>query len=72
MAPADGHVASASVRAGDVVSAGFWRYDDTPDGAPSVRIWGHWNDSLPADPDGYDGSAGDGCSSNSSRSDALR
>lgn len=43
---------------GDVVSAGFWRYDDTPGVAPSCRVWGHWNNSLPADPDGYNGSAG--------------
>ena len=43
---------------GDQVTAGFWRYDDTPDGSPSCRIWGHWNDELPDNPDGYSGSAG--------------
>ena len=43
---------------GDQVTAGFWRYDDTPDGSPSCRIWGHWNDELPGNPDGYSGSAG--------------
>ncbi len=42
---------------GDEVTASFYRYDDTPDAAPSGRIWGHWNDSLPGDPAGYDGSA---------------
>ena len=43
---------------GDEITVGFWRYDDTPDAAPSVRLWGHWNDLLPADPYGYSGSAG--------------
>lgn len=42
---------------GDTVSAQFWRYDVTPGGAPSCRIWGHWNNSLPDDYFGYDGSA---------------
>ena len=42
---------------GDVITAGFWRYDDTPASAPSCRIWGHWNDDLPADINGYSGSA---------------
>jgi hypothetical protein len=42
---------------GDVVEAGFWRYDTTPDVSPSVRIWGHWNDD-PLDINGYAGSAG--------------
>jgi hypothetical protein len=41
----------------DVVEAGFWRYDDTPDVSPSCRIWAHWNDD-PNDLYGYDGSAG--------------
>ena len=41
---------------GDQITASFWRYDDTPAAAPSVRIWGHWNDgALLTD---YDGSAG--------------
>jgi hypothetical protein len=43
---------------GDYVMAGFWRYDTTPEGAPSVRLWAHWNDELPGNPDGYSGSAG--------------
>ena len=43
---------------GDEVTVGFYRYDDTPDSSPSVRIWGHWNNMLPDDPSGYDGSAG--------------
>jgi len=42
---------------GDEITVGFWRYDDTPDAAPSVRIWAHWNDELPDNPDGYNGSA---------------
>ncbi|MFO7654892.1 MAG: hypothetical protein R6X25_13905 [Candidatus Krumholzibacteriia bacterium] len=42
---------------GDVVTAGFWRYDTTPAAYPSARIWGHWNDSLPGDINGYNGSA---------------
>ncbi len=41
---------------GDMVTAGFWRYDDTPGTSPSCRIWGHWNDD-PVDVNGYDGSA---------------
>ena len=45
------------LRPGDVVTAGFWRYDDTPGTAPSARIWGHWNDLLPGDLNGYSGSA---------------
>jgi len=36
----------------------FWRYDVTFNAAPSCRLWGHWNDSLPSDYFGYDGSAG--------------
>ena len=42
---------------GDEITVGFWRFDDTPDAAPSVRLWGHWNDELPGNPDGYSGSA---------------
>jgi hypothetical protein len=30
---------------GDVVYASFWAYDITPAGAPSCRIWCHYNDS---------------------------
>jgi len=41
----------------DTVSALFWRYDVTPAAAPSCRIWGHWNDSLPGDYFANDGSA---------------
>ena len=43
---------------GDQVTVGFWRYDITPGMAPSCRIWGHWNDSLPSDLAAYDGTAG--------------
>jgi hypothetical protein len=43
---------------GDEITVGFWRYDDTPGAAPSVRLWGHWNDDLPLDINGYNGSAG--------------
>ncbi|MCP4547011.1 MAG: hypothetical protein GY835_11150 [bacterium] len=28
------------LEAGDVVTAGFWRYDTTAGGSPSIRIWG--------------------------------
>lgn len=42
---------------GDVINVGFWRYDVTPDEAPNGRLWGHWNDELPGNPDGYSGSA---------------
>ncbi len=42
---------------GDVVTASFARYDDTPSAAPSCRIWAHYNDD-PSDVTGYDGSAG--------------
>jgi len=41
---------------GDVVTAAFYRYDVTPGAGPSVRIWGHWNDTD--DINGYSGSAG--------------
>jgi len=41
---------------GDEVTASFWRYDTTPSGSPSCRIWGHWNNTF-CDIDGYDGSA---------------
>ena len=40
---------------GDEVTAGFWRFDDTPGASPSVRIWGNWNDTE--DVSGYSGSA---------------
>ncbi len=42
---------------GDVINAGFYRFDDTPGESPSIRIWGHWNDD-PLDITGYSGSAG--------------
>ena len=42
---------------GDQVTGSFYRYDVTPGAAPSCRIYGHWNDSLPSDPSGYNGSA---------------
>lgn len=41
---------------GDVVTAGFWRYDDSPGASPSVRIWGKWCDADNIDD--YHGSAG--------------
>ncbi len=47
-----------NLQPGDFVMAGFWRFDDSPSASPSCRIWGHWNDSLPGDPEGNDGSAG--------------
>jgi len=46
-----------NLRDGDEITVGFWRYDTTPGASPSVRLWGHWNDDLPGDPDGYSGSA---------------
>jgi hypothetical protein len=47
-----------NLQEGDYVMAGFWRYDDSPGAAPSCRVWGHWNDSLPWDPAANHGSAG--------------
>ena len=47
-----------TLKNGDTVSAGFARYDETPGASPSCRIWGHWNDELPGNPEGYSGSAG--------------
>lgn len=41
---------------GDEVTGSFWRYDTTPGGSPSCRIWAHWNDD-PDDIYGYAGSA---------------
>lgn len=46
-----------NLSAGDTVSVSLWRYDTTPDAAPSCRLWGHWNDD-PNDINGYSGSAG--------------
>jgi hypothetical protein len=45
------------IQDGDEITVGFWRYDDSPEASPSVRIWAHWNDELPGNPDGYNGSA---------------
>lgn len=45
------------LEAGDVVTAGFWRYDTTPNQSPSCRIWAHWNND-PNDVMGFNGSAG--------------
>jgi len=42
---------------GDMVTAGFHRFDDTPGSSPSCRIWGHWNDDA-GDITAYNGSAG--------------
>jgi len=41
---------------GDVVTACFWRYDDTPGASPSVRIWTHY--TVGDDPSSYAGSGG--------------
>jgi hypothetical protein len=43
---------------GDEITVEFYRYDDTPGTGPAVRIWGHWNDELPGNPDGNNGDAG--------------
>jgi hypothetical protein len=40
---------------GDVVTVGFYGYDTTPDGSPSLRIWAHYGTSD--DVDSYQGSA---------------
>jgi len=40
---------------GDVVTASFYCYDDTPDVSPSGRIWGHY---VNGDVNAYAGSAG--------------
>ncbi|MFZ1946163.1 MAG: hypothetical protein WAW06_01290 [bacterium] len=42
---------------GDIVTGSFWRYDITPTGEPSARIWSHY----------YDGTT-DPCTSNGSAS----
>lgn len=44
------------LQTGDIVTASFYVYDTTPSGAPSGRIWGHWNDTP--DLTGFSGSAG--------------
>jgi len=46
----------------DLVTASFDRFDDTPNGSqspesPACRVWGHYNDSLPDDLLGFNGSA---------------
>lgn len=41
---------------GDIITAGVWIYDDTPNASPSGRIWGHYAD--PGDPNSFRGSAG--------------
>jgi hypothetical protein len=41
----------------DTVTVTLHRYDVTPDGAPSCRLWAHWNDD-PSDIDGFYMSAG--------------
>ena len=45
-----------NISPGDEITACFYGYDTTPDGAPSMRIWGNWseNDDINA----YAGSAG--------------
>lgn len=47
----------AGLLEGDIVEASFWRYDDTPDGSPSCRIWGHYT-ATGGDMDSHAGSAG--------------
>ena len=42
---------------GDIVEACLWRYDTTPEGSPSCRLWAFWNDD-PDDIYSYAGSAG--------------
>jgi len=42
---------------GDVVSATLWRYDTTPGGSPSGRIWAKYTDVGATDYDNYSGSA---------------
>ena len=41
---------------GDVVTASFWGWDQTPGASPSLRIWAHY--ALSGDVTGYEGSAG--------------
>jgi hypothetical protein len=41
---------------GDMISASFWGWDDTPSASPSLRIWGHY--ALSGDINSYAGSAG--------------
>jgi len=41
---------------GDEITACFYGYDDTPGGAPSMRIWGSWTDND--DINAYAGTAG--------------
>ena len=45
---------------GDIVTAGFWGYDDTPGASPSWRIWAHYSDAATCQdcPGVYKGSAG--------------
>jgi len=42
---------------GDIVTASFWRYDDTPGASPSSRIWAHYT-AAGGTIDDYAGSAG--------------
>lgn len=41
---------------GDIITASFYGWDDTPGASPSMRIWGHWADS--GDVGSYQGTAG--------------
>ena len=43
---------------GDQITAGFYRYDDTPGAFPHVRIAAHWTDELSGNLYGSDGTAG--------------
>ena len=45
------------LQVGDTLDAEFWRYDTTPGGSPSIRIWAHWI-SDPGDIYSYSVSAG--------------
>jgi hypothetical protein len=50
----------SGIQQGDVITASFYGYDDTPDVSPSWRIWGHYSDatSCATCPGDYTGSAG--------------
>ena len=50
---------------GDMVTASFWGWDDTPSASPSLRIWGHY--AVSGDVNSYNGSA----SGNSTYTDGL-
>lgn len=41
---------------GDIITASFYGWDNTPGASPSMRIWGHWAQS--GDVNSYEGAAG--------------